>query len=137
MSIEKLIEENTAALQRLTDALAAFDKNVARAETLAENTVAKDAPVKKPTSGKPSSGTAKEPPASSAASDTGAAIAKPEAFEDFATLAEAGTKLVQSGKRDALVAILAEYKVPKLSALREESWLPVYERILEAQEAAE
>lgn len=147
MSIEKLIEENTAALTALTVAIQAA--GLTTANTLPEKPsgnrpavlppiLPEEPAVKKPTSGKPSSGTAKEPPASSAPSATGAAIessATPEVF-DFAVLAEAGINLVQAGHREALVAILAEYNVPKLSALPESAWSDVYGRIRAAQRAA-
>lgn len=117
MNIEQLIQENTAALARLTAAIEGMGATVTKAETAVAET---KKPEKKGSTqdGKQSSGTAKGSPESSAPSEPGVATAAPMAY---AELQAPGLKLYKTN-REALVAILAHYKVAKLDQVPQDLW---------------
>ena len=132
MNIEQLIQENTAALVRLTAAIENMDATVAKAEVAA-------AEVKKPEKAenatKPSTGTASATQTSAAPSEAGATAA-PAAAEPmaYAELQAPGLKLYKSN-RDALVTILKHYGVAKLDQVPQELWPEAKRKVEEALQA--
>lgn len=115
MSLEQAIHENTAAIR---DLIAAISKGVPVAPAQVQAVVQEAAPETKPA--KKSAVAAPEAVSSTTVSEqTDASHAEAPAAADI-TLADITTVVLdlgKAGKRAALVSLLAEYGVPKASAL--------------------
>lgn len=121
MSLESVIAENTAAIRELIEAI----KNGVPTTAAQVAAVAAEAKADKPEKAKVEKKAAPKPEAE--AEEQSAATPEQKAEDAAVEVTEAEVKEVtialgKSGKRDALVAKLEEYGVPRATALPEEQW---------------
>jgi hypothetical protein len=120
MSLESVIAENTAAIRELIEAI----KNGVPTTAAQVAAVATEAKADKPEKAKAEK---KAEAPKREAEEQSAATPEQKAGDAAAEVTEADVKEVtialgKAGKRDALVAKLEEYGVPRATALPEEQW---------------